>query len=154
MIEWKEKPLHGQFLTETRSTDGNRWQWLKRGEHKREAESLLCQLNNRLCELIPSNTQFIRQAIFQYEDSAMKRQSITHIVRACSILAKSQYRKRHDNVGTYLHWLLCKKHHLQCSDKRYTHTSTHTHVRTHHNQSREITNIKSFGISLFKQIKS
>ena len=59
-----------------------------------------------------------------------------------------------DNVGTYLHLLLCKKHHLQCSDKRYTHKSTHTHVRTHHNHSREITNIKFFGISLFKQIKS
>ena len=82
---------------------------------------------------MPSNTQFIRQAILHYEDSVMKRQSITHIVRACSILAKSQYRKRHDNVGTYLHWLLCKKHHLQCSDKRYTHI--HTHARTHTPQS-------------------
>ena len=59
-----------------------------------------------------------------------------------------------DERKNYLHWLLCKKYHLQCSDKRYTHTSKHTHVRTHHNQSREITNIKSFGISLFKQIKS
>ena len=120
-------------MRETRSTDGNRWQWLKRGELKRETESLLCQLKNRLCELMPSNTQFIRQAILHYEDSVMKRQSITHIVRACSILAKSQYRKRHDNVGTYLHWLLCKKHHLQCSDKRYTHI--HTHARTHTPQS-------------------
>ena len=36
----------------------------------------------------------------------------------------------------------------------HTHTHTHTHTRTHHNQSREVTNIKSFGISIFKQIKS
>ena len=115
-------------MRETRSTDGNRWQWLKRGELKRETESLLCQLKNRLCELMPSNTQFIRQAILHYEDSVMKRQSITHIVSACSILAKSQYRKRHDKVGTYVHWLLCKKHHLQCSDKWHVHT--HTHTRT------------------------
>ena len=51
---------------------------------------------------------------------------------ACSILAKSQYRKRHDKVGTYVHWLLCKKHHLHCSDKWCTHTTqTHTHTHTH-----------------------
>ena len=40
-----------------------------------------------------------------------KTESITHIVSACSILAKRQYRKRHDKVGTYMHWLLCKKYH-------------------------------------------
>ena len=43
LIEWKEKTLHGQFLRETEITDdGNRWEWLKRGEFKRETESLLC----------------------------------------------------------------------------------------------------------------
>ena len=37
-----------------------------------------------------------------------------------------------------------------------THIRTRAHVHTHknHSQSREITNIKSFGISIFKQIKS
>ena len=78
---------------------------------------------------MPSNTQFIRQAVL-HEDSVMKRQSLTHIVSACSILRKSQYRKRHDKVGTDVHWLLCKKHHLQCSDKWYTHKQTHTHQIT------------------------
>ena len=39
----------------------------------------------------------------------------------CSILAKSQYRKRHDKIGTYVHQLLCKKYYLQCSDKWYIH---------------------------------
>ena len=90
LIEWKEKALYGQFLRATKSNDGNRWQSLKRGELKRETESLLCQLKNRLCELMPSNTQFIRQAILHYENSVMKRQSITHIVGVCSVLAKSQ----------------------------------------------------------------
>ena len=42
LIEWKEKALHGQFLRETESTDDrNRWEWLKRGELKRETEILL-----------------------------------------------------------------------------------------------------------------
>ena len=45
---------------------------------------------------------------------------------AYSILAKRQYRKHHDKVGTYMHWLPCKKYHLQCSYMCYTHTHTHT----------------------------
>ena len=86
-----------------------------------------------------SNTQFIRQAILYYVDSVIKRQSIKHIASACSILVKIQYRKRHDMVGTYVQWLLCKKHHLQCSGKwfarAHTHTHTHTHTNTHTPQS-------------------
>ena len=118
LIEWKEKALHGQFLRETESTDdGNRWQWLKQGELKRETESLLSQLSNRLCKLMPSNTQFIRQAILHYIDSVKKRQSVTHIMSACSILVKRQYRKRHDKVETYVHFFLRKKHDFQCSNK-------------------------------------
>ena len=121
-------------MRETGSTDDeNRWQWLKQGKLKRETESFLCQLKNRLCELIQSNIQCIRQAILYYVDFVMERQSITHIVSACSILVKSQYRKPHDKVGTYVQWLLCKKHRLQYSNKWYehTHTHTHTHIHTH-----------------------
>ena len=105
------------------------------------------------------NTEFTQKVILHYVDSVMKRQSITRILIACSMLVISQYRKRHDNVGTSMHLLLCKKHHLQCSIKLYKHinahihTHTHTHTHTHQNQSREMTNIKSFGISIFKQIK-
>ena len=121
-------------MRETGSTDDeNRWQWLKQGRLKRDTESFLCQLKNRLCELIQSNIQCIRQAILYYVDFVMERQRITHIVSACSVLVKSQCRKRHDNVGTYVHWLLCKKHRLQYSNKWYkhTHTHTHTHSQTH-----------------------
>ena len=43
LIEWKEKALHGQFLRETDNTDDiNRWEWLKRGQLKRDTESLFC----------------------------------------------------------------------------------------------------------------
>ena len=38
---------------------------------------------------------------------------------ACSVLDKNEYKKRHDKVGTYVHWLLRKKYQLQCSDKWY-----------------------------------
>ena len=44
LIEWKEKALHGQFLSKTKNTDdGNRWEWQKQGgELKCETENVLC----------------------------------------------------------------------------------------------------------------
>ena len=74
LIEWKEKALHGQFLRETESTDdGNRLEWLKREKLKK---AFCVQFKNRLCELMSSNTQLIRQAILHYVDSVMKRQKV------------------------------------------------------------------------------
>ena len=147
LIEWKEKALDGQFLRETENTDDrNRREWLKRGELRRETESLLCVAQEQALRV-----NAIKNSIYKTSDTPLcrlcneKTESMTHIVSACSILAKSQYRKRHDKVGTYVHWLLCKKYHLQCSDKWYTYT--------HHNQSWKMTNIRSLRISLFKQIR-
>ena len=85
-------------------------------------------LKNRLYELMSSNTQLIKQAILNYVDSVdtlwhiVTHRLCRHIVSACSILAKSQYRKCHDKVGTNVHWLLYKKYHLQYREKWYTHT--------------------------------
>ena len=111
-------------MRETESTDdGDRWEWLKWGELKRETESLLCTAQEQALRV-----NAIKYLIDKASDTLLcrlcneKTESITHIVSACSVLAKCQYRKRHDKVGTYVHWWLCKKYQLQCSDKWYTHT--------------------------------
>ena len=105
LIEWKEKALHGQFLRETENTDNrNRWEWLKRGEPKRETERLLGAAQEEALRVNAikystdktSNTLLCRLC-------NEKTESIIHIVSRCSVLAKSQYRKRHGKVGTYVH---------------------------------------------------
>ena len=48
MERWKEMPLHGQFLRQTeelRTEDS--WMWLRRGELKRETESLLIAVQDQ-----------------------------------------------------------------------------------------------------------
>ena len=50
-----------------------------------------------------------------------KTESVTHIVSACSNLAKNQYRKRHDKLGKKIHWLLCKKFLIDCNEKWFLH---------------------------------
>ena len=40
--EWKEKPLHGQFLRETEDQSNEEtWNWLKEGSLKRETEAII-----------------------------------------------------------------------------------------------------------------
>ena len=131
-------------MRETESTDDvNRWEWLKREELKPEIESLLCAAQEQALRVNAIKYSFDKT---YYPPLCglcnEKTESITHIASVCSILAKSQDRKHHDKVETYVHWFLCNKYHFKYSDKWYTHL--------HQNQSRKMTNIKSFGISVFK----
>ena len=110
-------------MREAKSTDdGNRWEWLKRGELKHETESLLCAAQEQALRV-----NAIKYSINKTSDTPLcrfcneKTESITHIVSVCSVLAKNQCRKCHDKVETYVHWLLCNRYHLQYSDKWHTH---------------------------------
>ena len=42
MNEWQNKPMHGQFLRQTKDLSSNdTWQWLQRGELKKETEGII-----------------------------------------------------------------------------------------------------------------
>ena len=101
-------------MREAESTNnGNIWEWLNQGKLKRETEGLLCAAQEQALKI-----NAIKYSIDKRSDTPLcgpcneKTESITDIMRACSVLAKSQYRKSHDKIGTYVHWLLCKKYHL------------------------------------------
>ena len=83
---------------------------MRKGELKRETESLLCA----------TQEQAIRTNSVKYSIDKTS-ESITHIINACPNLAKKQYRKRHETVAKKTHWLICKKFHLECNDKWYEH---------------------------------
>ena len=87
LIEWKEKALDGQFLRETENNDDrNRREWLKRGELRRETESLLCVAQEQALRV-----NAIKNSIYKTSDTPLcrlcneKTESMTHIVSACSI---------------------------------------------------------------------
>ena len=46
------------------------------GNSSEKQKAFCVQLKNRLCELMPSNAQLIRQSILHYVDSVMKRQKV------------------------------------------------------------------------------
>ena len=42
MDDWQSKPMHGQFLRQTKDLSSNdTWQWLQRGEPKKETEGII-----------------------------------------------------------------------------------------------------------------
>ena len=48
-------------------------------------------------------------------------EDIDHLISGCPVLAKTEYKKRHDKVGQYIHWKLCKQFELPCANKWYQH---------------------------------
>ena len=50
-----------------------------------------------------------------------KVESVMEIVSACSMLARKDYKRRHDKVCLNLHWTLCRKYGLEVSKKWYQH---------------------------------
>ena len=52
---------------------------------------------------------------------SQKDETINHIASECQPLAQNQYKKRHDTLARALHWNLCKKYQMPCSNKWYEH---------------------------------
>ncbi|XP_068240019.1 uncharacterized protein [Palaemon carinicauda] len=121
--DWHSKPMHGQYMRHTKelASDDLR-QWLLRGELKKETEGIITAAQDQTLR-----TRYIQRMIDGNNISSIcincntKNQTINHIASKCPALAENQYKKRHDSVAKALHWSLCKKHQLSCSDKRYEH---------------------------------
>ena len=50
-----------------------------------------------------------------------KDETINPIASECPALAQNQYKERHDTVVRTVHWNLCKKYQMPCSNKWYEH---------------------------------
>ena len=50
-------------------------------------------------------------------------ETIDHLVSGCSVLTPNEYKNRHDRVGQYLHWKICKHYNTPHAEKWYEHKS-------------------------------
>ena len=119
----KEMKLHGQFEKDTEKMKvGESWNWLSKGDLKRETESLLMAAQEQAL-----NTNSVKKEIYGVIGSEKCRlcgekvESVTHIVSACKMLAQKEYKRRHDKVCLNLHWSLCKKYGMEVEEKWYKH---------------------------------
>ena len=117
------KQLYGRFkrLTSDISYD-KRWTWLRKGNRKRETESLLIAAQNNAIR-----TNHIKVRIDETQQNNRCRlcgdsdETINHIISEYIIskLAQKEYMTRLDWVSKFIHWELCKKLKFDHTNKYY-----------------------------------
>ena len=96
------------------------WTWLRKGNLKRETESLLIVAQENAIR-----TNYIKARIDKTQQNSKCRlcgdrdETINHIISECSKLAKREYKTRHVWVGKVIHWEMCKKFKFNHTDKWY-----------------------------------
>ena len=109
--KWEGKLLYGRFkrLINNISHDKT-WTWLRKGNFKRETESLLIAAQDSALR-----TNHIKARIDKTKENSKcklcgdRDETINHIISECSKLAQREYKARHDWVGKVIHWEMCKK---------------------------------------------
>ena len=103
--KWEEKQLYGRFkrLINNISHDKT-WTGLRKGNFKRETESLLIAAQNNTIR-----TNYIKARIDKTQKNSKCRlcgnrdETINHIISEWSKLAQKEYKTRHDWVGKVIH---------------------------------------------------
>ena len=96
------------------------WTWLRKGNFKREAESLLIPAYNNAIR-----TNHVKERIDKTQQNSICRlrgdrdETINHIISECSKLAQMEYKTRHDLEGKVIHRMMCKKFNFHHINKWY-----------------------------------
>ena len=121
--KWAGKQLYGSFkrVMNNISHDKN-WIWLRKGNFKRETESLLISAQNNAIR-----TNQIKARTDKTQQNSKCRlcgdrdETINHIISVCSKLAQKEYKVKHDWVGMGIHWEMCKQFQFDHTYKWYIH---------------------------------
>ena len=110
----REKPLLMMLWKTYKEYDhnnnNNTWAWLRKGNLKRETESLLIAAQDNSIK-----TNHIKARIDKTQQNRKCRlcgdrdETINHIISECSKLVQKEYNTRHVWVGKVIHWEMCKK---------------------------------------------
>ena len=121
--KWEEKQLYRRFKRLTSDiSHGKTWTWLRKGNLKREIESLLITAQNNAIW-----TNHIKVRIDETHQNSRCRlygerdETINHMISECSKLAQKEYKTRQDWMGKVIHWELCKKLKFDNTNTWYMH---------------------------------
>ena len=124
---WSEisqsEPVTTTTTTTTTTSNNNKtWTWLRKGNLKRETESLLKAAQDNAIR-----TNLIKARIDKTQQNSKCRlcgdrdEKINHIISECSKLAQKEYKARHDWVVKVIHWEMCRKFQFVHTNKWYMH---------------------------------
>ena len=117
------KQLYGRFKRLINNISHQKtWTWLRKGNLKRETESLLIAAQDNAIR-----TNNIKARIDKTQPNSKCRlcgdrdETINHIISKRSKLAQKEYKGRHDWVGKVIHWEMCRKFQFDHTNKWYMH---------------------------------
>ena len=104
--KWELKQLYGRFKRLINNISLKKtWTWLRKGNFKRETESLLIAARNN-----GIRTNQIKARIDKTQQNSKCRlcgdrdETIHHIISECSKLSQKEFKTRHDWVGKVIYW--------------------------------------------------
>ena len=119
--KWEGKQLYGRFKRLINNISHQKtWTWLRKGNLKRETESLLIATQDNAIR-----TNHIKARIDKTQQNSKCRlcgdrdETINHIISECSKLAQKKYKTRRDWVGKVIHWEMCRKFQFDHTNKWY-----------------------------------
>ena len=118
----KKKQLYGRYKRLINISHQKTWTWLRKGNLKRETESLLIAAQDNAM-----GTNHIKARIDKIQQNSKCRlcddsdETINHKISERSKLAQKGYKARHDWVGNVIHWEMCKKFKFDHTNKWYMH---------------------------------
>ena len=109
--KWGEKQLCRRFMWLINNISHDKtWIWLRKGNIKRETESLLIPAENNAIR-----TNYFKARIDKTQQNSKcmlcgdRDETMNHIISECSKLAQKEYKTRHGWVGMVIHWDMRKK---------------------------------------------
>ena len=114
--------MHGHFLRQTKDLSiDDTWQWLQRGELNKETEGVIMAAQDQAQRTRYTEIASDGSSISKCKKCYQRDETINHIASECPALVQNQYKKRHDTGARTVHWNLCKKYQMSCSNKWYEH---------------------------------
>ena len=114
----REMLVHGKFFKETEDVaDEKSWQWMKDCSLKKWTEGYVCAAQENVLR-----TRYYSRSVLKADCEPNCRlcgydvETVGHLVSACSKLAQTEYKRRHDHMGLRIYWELCGKYGLKRSE--------------------------------------
>lgn len=123
--EWKNKALHGKYPQRLQDPDVDESRslaWLRSAGLKSETEGFIIAAQDQSLKtkvykskIIKDGSDPLCRLCHQFEET------IDHLTSGCPVLAKTEYLHRHNRIGTYIHWLLCRHYGIETTERWYDH---------------------------------
>ena len=120
--KWEGKQLYGRFKRLINISHDKTWTWLRKGNFKKETESLRIAAQNNAIRTNQIKARIDKtQQNSKYTLCGDRDETINHIISECSKLAQKEYKTRHDWIGKVIHCEMCKKFKFDHTNKWYMH---------------------------------